>query len=373
MADLERALALGGEAGLAELHDALENARKAAAARSDFESERKATLRLPEVLTRMGRPEDARAVLADWVARVPDDHEPRKALLKLDVDSGNWDAVAEHHRQTLEMSEGPEQIKAAIQLAEACEKAGRPQDAREGLERVYQADPGSNNVRARLRKLYEQISAHRELANLLLIDAKYAADDNQKFELLRDAGRIRLVDMRQPNAAIGPLSEALELRPNDHDCTIMLADSYTLAGLVDEAAQMLDAAISRHGGKRSRELAALQHRMARVAALGDRENELSWLYAAFDSYPQSGEIASELADLAIELGHFEVALKALRAITTMKNPGPMSRPMAYLKQARIAHEQGDERKAVFFAKKAQAEDAEFVDAREFLQILGQNG
>jgi tetratricopeptide (TPR) repeat protein len=112
--------------------------------------------------------------------------------------------------------------------------------------------------------------------------------------------------------------------------------------------------------------------MARVAALGDRENELSWLYAAFDSYPQSGEIASELADLAMELGHFEVALKALRAITSMKNPAPMTRPSAYLKQARIAYQQGDERKAVFFAKKAQAEDAEFVEAKEFLQILGQS-
>lgn len=373
VADLDRALTLGGEAALPELREALEHAREDAARRSDFDSERKATLRLPDILTRLGSPEDARAILADWVARVPEDREPRQALLALDVSAGNWDAVADHYRQLLEMAEGPEQIKAALQLADACDKAGRPEDAREGLERVYQADPGSTNVRARLRKLYEQTAAYRELANLLLIDARYASDDNQKFELQRDAGRIRLLDMKQPNAAIGPLSEALELRPNDHDTTLMLADSYTAAGLVDEAAQMLDAAINRHGGKRSRELAALQHRMARVAALGDRENELSWLYAAFDSYPQSGEIASELSDLAMELGHFEVALKALRAITTMKNPGPMSRPMAYLKQAHIAHQQGDERKAVFFAKKAQAEDPEFVEAREFLQILGQPG
>ena len=45
----------------------------------------------------------------------------------------------------------------------------------------------------------------------------------------------------------------------------------------------------------------------------------------------------------------------------------------YIKQAKIAYQQGDERKAVFFAKKAQAEDAEFVEAKEFLQVIGQGG
>ena len=117
----------------------------------------------------------------------------------------------------------------------------------------------------------------------------------------------------------------------------------------------------------------VEARADRRAALGDRENELSWLYAAFDSNPQSGDIAAELADLAMELGHYEVALKALRAITSMKNPSAMTRPMAYLKQAKIAYQQGDERKAVFFAKKAQAEDAEFIEAKEFLQVIGQGG
>jgi tetratricopeptide (TPR) repeat protein len=258
-----------------------------------------------------------------------------------------------------------------MRLAEACEKAGRPEDARDGLEAVYHDAPTNEQVRARLRALYEQIEAHKELSNLLLVEAKHVTDEAQRFEMLREAGRLRLTSVGAPASAIGPLSEALELRPNDPEITLLLADAYIAAGLVDEAAQMLQTAISRHGGKRSREVAMLQHRMARAAATGDRENQLAWMYTAFDSNPQSGEIASELADLASDLGHFDIALKALRALTSMKSPSPITRPMAYLRQARIAHQQGDDRKAAFLAKKAQSEDPEFAEAREFLQQIGQ--
>jgi len=44
--------------------------------------------------------------------------------------------------------------------------------------------------------------------------------------------------------------------------------------------------------------------------------------------------------------------------------------MAFLKQARIAHLQGDDRKAIFLAKKALSEDASFAEAQEFIRSLG---
>ena len=99
---------------------------------------------------------------------------------------------------------------------------------------------------------------------------------------------------------------------------------------------------------------------------------VTWLVSAWESYPQSGELASELAERAMELGKYDVALKVLRALAAMRTPAPISRPMALLKQAEIAKLQGDGRKAGFLAKKALAEDPEFADAQVFIDALGQN-
>ena len=135
---------------------------------------------------------------------------------------------------------------------------------------------------------------------------------------------------------------------------------------------MLETAIAAHKNRRSPQLAQLQHRMARcAAAAGDRNIELAWLNVALDSDMQNGTVASELADVAFEFGQTEVALKALRAVTLMKSPGPMTRAMAFLRQGMIAQQQGDARKAIFLAKKALAEDPALSDASNFLRDLGE--
>ena len=74
----------------------------------------------------------------------------------------------------------------------------------------------------------------------------------------------------------------------------------------------------------------------------------------------------KLADASMELGNHEIALKALRAVTLMKNPSPMSRAQAFLKQGVIASTQGDNKKAVFLARKALSEDPSLEDAQRFL-------
>ena len=66
----------------------------------------------------------------------------------------------------------------------------------------------------------------------------------------------------------------------------------------------------------------------------------------------------------------DVAVKALKAISLMKAPKPMSRAMAYLRQAIIAQHQGDARKAATLAKKAQAEDPGLEEATALLEQLG---
>ena len=111
--------------------------------------------------------------------------------------------------------------------------------------------------------------------------------------------------------------------------------------------------------------------MGRVSALmGDKDGHLNWLKKAFDVDRKTAEVAAELAQLATEIGDYELALKPLRAITLMDNPTPVTRPMALLWEARIENARGNRAKAELWAKKALREDPQFQDAQQFLDELG---
>ncbi|MBC7173987.1 MAG: hypothetical protein H5U40_16215 [Polyangiaceae bacterium] len=94
--------------------------------------------------------------------------------------------------------------------------------------------------------------------------------------------------------------------------------------------------------------------------------------AALDCDKNNMEVASELAELAMEIGDHETALNALRAITLSKTDGPMTRAMAFLLQARIAYARGEARRALLWARKAKSEDPQLREASDFLRELGES-
>ncbi len=368
--DLEEAMSLGAEGLTTELCQALQSAKNAAHAGADHEVERRVTMRLADLLEQSGDVGEARQVLSDWVQNHPLDREAIYDLLALDSAAGRWDEVAVGYSRLVKLEVGDAQTDALIMLADAHEKAGTPNLARESLESIYKLDQGNQRIRGRLRRLYEATGAWRDLSNLLLVEANNSDDDEQRFGLLREAGELRLRQLNAAQTAIGPLMEAHDIRPEDEELILLLADAYTAAHFTEDAVQLLQGAIDRHGDRRSRELGHLLHRMARaVATTGDSDGELRWLAAAWESFPQSGDMASELAERAMQLEAYEVALKALRALAAMRTPAPIARPVALFKQAQIAEIQGDSRKAAFLAKKALSEDGELHEAEVFLKAI----
>ncbi len=330
--DLERAVAVDGDRWLPALEAAHRRARRAASESGDLDAERTHALRESDLLGRSGETASARALLAELVDGTFYDREATQRLLAIDVEAGRWDEVAKSCQRMLDMECGPELIDLALLRADACEKLGVPDDARRGLERAHGYDPAQPIVRSRLRAIYERTGAHPELANLLVIEA--------------------------------------QLRPDDADLQRTLCDALVAAGRIAEAAPILEAAIAGHGGKRSRELAELQHRMARVVAGHDPQAELSWLVAAFQSFPRCEAIATDLADVATRHQQYELALRAWRATISIADGMPALRATAYVRQAQIARAQGDEARAVFLARKAKSEGVEVVEATELLQQLG---
>lgn len=371
IADLDEAYGLDPAEVQPMLAASLEEQRAAAREQMDIETERTATLRLVELRRAHGDGEGARTLLLGWVERAPTDVEALHLLRDLDSAAERWDGVIAACSRLVEVEEGAEQLATALQLADAADKAGSPALALGGLQTTHRAQPDEGRVRDLLRALYEQTGATRDLADLLLVDAEHADDDDGRYELLRSAADLYVNHLDDAAAAIEPAQKAKELRPDDHATQVLLADVLIGSGQLDQAIAMLEPAIGEHK-RRSPELASLQYRMAKVAAAqNDKDEQLGWLKKAFDVDRKDGFIASELAHLATELGDYDLALKPLRAITLMDTPGPVSRVMALLWEAKIEHARGNRAKAELWAKKALREDPSYAEAEEFLETISE--
>lgn len=368
VADLEEAYSIDPASAAAELIEGLDAHRRAAI---DGEAERAATHRLAIVLHEAGDAARSRDVLAEWVERAPQDREALRILRDVDTQAERWDEVVRHLARLVEVEEGEEQVAAALGLAEACTRLGQPAAARDGLEAAVTAQPADARLRAALEQLYEATGALRELAYMLRQDADAVEEEEPRFLLFRRAGEL-LVAAGDPEGALEPLTQAVALRADDHDLVVALSDAYMGSGRLQEAVELLQDGINGFKKRRSPALAAMQLRMSRIAGIsGDPETQKEWLNVALESDKNNGEVASELAALAIELGDDDTALKALRVVTLLKTPGPMSKAIAFLRQAQIAHRQGDAQKAVLWARRARLEDDALVEAHEFLQQIGE--
>jgi tetratricopeptide (TPR) repeat protein len=368
--DLEEAYRLSGTAVAPHLVAGLEQLKAGAFGR-DPTVDRSSTLRLVSVLLETGEFLRARDILTVWLSGAPDDREALYQLLRLEENEERWEDVASLCERLIPLEMGEAQVEAVIQLHDACQRIGQPQRARVGLERVHQDQPAVTDVRDRLWQLYEAMGANQELASMLVAEALLTQSPEARFEQLRRAGRLFLDSGPDGlEQAIAPLQEAVELNPEDHDSLILLVDAYTSTGRYPEAGRLLEQAISARGTRRSRQLAELQHRMARLAGIaGDKPLQLQWLNVAFDSDRRNGDVVADLAGLAMELNEHELALSALRVVTVSKVDSPLSRARAFLMQAQIAHMKGESRRALMWAHRAHEEDPELVEASQFLEVL----
>jgi tetratricopeptide (TPR) repeat protein len=352
------------------LVNGLERLRSRAERDGDMPSERTATLRLAQILTTHDEIERGRGFLVTWIERDPRDAEPLYMLCDLDESIGHWDGVSAAATRLAYITEAEAQVNSAMRAATASTTAGRPADAVPVLEFVHQAQPAVEVLRDKLREIYEAAGEYRQLAGVLIADADHGNDPTTRYANYKRAAELLLYQLQDAASAQHPAARALELQPDDHAALMLNVDVLISSEQLEDASRTLEAAIQAQK-KRTPELAVLQQRMARVSAmLNDKDGQLNWLKKAFDVDRKNAEVAAELAQLATEIGDYELALKPLRAITLMDNPSPVTRPMALLWEAKIEHARGNRAKAELWAKKALREDPAFADAQQFLDELG---
>ncbi|MDB4962464.1 MAG: Tetratricopeptide 4 [Myxococcales bacterium] len=368
--DLAEAYELDKERSTETYVAGLERLRSRAERDSDLPTERTATLKLAQLLNAHGEIERGRAFLVAWIERDPRDAEPLYMLCDLDESISHWDGVSAAATRLAYVTEGDAQVQAAMRAANASTQAGRPADAVPVLEVVHQAQPGVEILRDKLRDMYEAAGEYRLLSGVLIADADHSSDPASRYANYRRAAELLLYSLGDAAGAQVPAAKALELQPDDHTALMLNVDVLITSNQLEDAGRTLEAAIQAQK-KRTPELAVLQQRMGRVSSmLGDKDGQLNWLKKAFDVDRKNAEVAAELAQLATEIGDYELALKPLRAITLMDNPSPVTRPMALLWEAKIEHARGNRAKAELWAKKALREDPAFADAQQFLDELG---
>jgi tetratricopeptide (TPR) repeat protein len=371
--DREAALAAGGEGMRPALRAAMERWRAHTSQRGDAGAERRAMRHLTDFLIRGGEEADARAVLADWCYRHPEDSESLRSLVARDLAAGRWEAVVESAFRLIEAETGEGQISAAELLVEACERMGQPTPAIAGLESALRTQPGNAWLFEKLMGLYEKVGERRKQAALLSWAGERSPDPEIRFRSLRQAGEILLKekDLERASAAF---QQALALKPTDRELSWLVADVCIASGRLGEAEEILQMHMKKAAKDlSSTELSSLQHRMAQLAeARGDQAGRFDWLRRAFETNRKDGVVAAELADLAEASNDIDLAVKALRAVTLAPpTSGRLTPAMAFLRQARIAQRSGDRPKAVIFAKRALQEDPRLHDAAEFLKEMGE--
>lgn len=370
LADWEEALAAGDRMVVDPLAAHLGKLATKAAGSGDTRGWRRWRLRLAELRHEAGNTDEARAILTELLKSDGRDRDAIRSLARMEEQLERWDAASATYRRLVTVEDKDNVVDVALRLANACERAGRLADARGGIERARTVEPQNEALRNVLERIYKETLALRELAELYLDDARAAMDVAGRFSHLIRAGSLFLQYGQDPNLAIEPLEEARTLRPNDLDCVALLADAYTAGGRYAEASDVLVGAVTAHKGRRSRELSTLYHRLARVAqATDNRTAELQNLTTALDIDAQNGHVASELAYLAMELGEWDTANRALRAVTMLKTAAPLPRSLAYQHLGEIAQAQGDVRRAVGFLKRALDEDPNLDTARALLDQL----
>ncbi|HXX66386.1 MAG TPA: tetratricopeptide repeat protein, partial [Polyangiaceae bacterium] len=61
--------------------------------------------------------------------------------------------------------------------------------------------------------------------------------------------------------------------------------------------------------------------------------------------------------------------RALRAVTLLKTPGPMTKAVAYHYMGEIARQQGDPKRAIALLRRAISEDPTLEEARGLLEFI----
>ncbi|MGC4063064.1 MAG: tetratricopeptide repeat protein [Polyangiaceae bacterium] len=216
-------------------------------------------LREAGLLEQLGQLDEARDVLDGLDAEFPRQLSVLGAKARLAASGGDVEAAVDAYVGLSEVVEGDELISLALELSAACEQLGTPERARGALERAVSMAPFHVELRSKLCNVYRLLGANRELASLLLDEARQIEDLGQRQLRLLEIAELLGGSDGDPSQAESVLAEARELGPDNLDVVILLARAKARSGRTDEAIELLNEVIQSQRGRRTRALVRVYH------------------------------------------------------------------------------------------------------------------
>lgn len=370
-----------------ELAELLTSQIDLAAEQKDVSKELTFRVRLGEVYeTRLN---DVAKAIETYQAVTERDASHKGALLslaRLFEQKGEKEKAAEVLEKYLGAVSGEDAVKTALRLSDLHGALKREDDVRRVLELGLKASDGATpltaDIRKRLLGLYEKQQAWTELADLINGDAELATDVAEKVRLFRKAAEIHQTKRSDPAAAAVLLVKASELQPTDRELLLALCDAYSASGRGRQAAEALQKIVESYGGRRSKELAPILHRLARAyLAEGEKEKALEQLDVAFKVDPGSIAVLRDLGVLSLDLSatgdekskdiNIDRAQKTFKALLLQKldDSSPITKGEVFYYLAEISHRQGDDKKAIQMVERALDSNKELAPAKELLAKL----
>lgn len=189
--------------------------------------------KMPDILLRLNRSDDAAARLNEYLERKPDDAAARMQLAKIFVSGGKLDEAAEQYKKASTLN--PKDSSALLLLSELHLAQNRHDLAKTALREALAADSGSS-------------AAHILLARLLAEEKNYAqaAEHYRKALTLSPSDDLRLeladtlMQQRQPGQAVKIYQELLEKDELNEEARISLIHAYLLLNKEKKAMAELD-------------------------------------------------------------------------------------------------------------------------------------
>lgn len=369
-----------------DLADLLLSQIELAQGQSALEKELAFRVRLGEVYeTRLNDIGKAIETYKEVIGKSASHKGARLSLARLHEQRGEKADAAKQLESVLEGVTGEEAVKTALRLSDLHGALKQDDDVRRVLERGLAADQSAPEIRKRLLALYEKQKAWEELAGLIKGDAESATEAADKVRLYRKAAEIHQQKRSDPGAAADLLVKASELSPGDRELLLALCDAYSASGRGKQAAEALQKIVESYGGRRSKELATIHHRLAKAyLAEGEKEKSLEQLDIAFKIDPGSIAVLRDLGVLSLELSavssggddaarktHIDRAQKTFRALLLQKldDHSPISKGEVFYYLAEISHREGDDKKALQMLERSLDANKEYAPARELLAKL----
>jgi len=238
-------------------------------------------------------------------------------------------------------------------------------------------------LRDGLRTMYRECGAWTELADLYRTEAEEASDEDEKVVKYRHAAEIHAGECGDHAAAAAVLESALQLKQDDRDLMLALCDEYTKSGRGKDAIDVLNRVVESYGGRRSKELADIHHRIASAyLADGDEKSALAELESARKMDPGAIEILHELGTLSIRMSdgeeddavreaHLKRAGNTLRSLLLQRldETSSVTKADVFYLLAEVSKRGGDNKKAIQMAERALSNDKGHEKAQALLEAL----